>query len=63
MSDKATALNIARNCRPYVGHGGSLVPNVAKAVEVGIAYGRKEGLELAAKLIADAIKKADAKLG
>jgi hypothetical protein len=33
-----------------------MLENIATAVAEGIALGRKEGLELAAKLIADKIK-------
>jgi hypothetical protein len=55
------ALLIADSFSPYVGLGRKLKPKVAKAVAYGIALGRKEGLQLAAKLIADALKKADVK--
>jgi hypothetical protein len=53
MSDLEKAKKIVAKHAPYVGAGGSLPGNIAIAVAEGIALGRKEGLELAAKLIAD----------
>ena len=50
------AKKIVAKHAPYVGAGGSMPGNIAIAVAEGIAVGRKEGLELAAKLIADKIK-------
>ncbi len=41
---------------PWVGQHGALQENSAKAVAEGIALGRKEGLALAAKAIAEAEK-------
>ena len=56
MSDLEKAKKIVAKHAPYVGSGGSMPGNIAIAVAEGIAMGRKEGLELAAKLIADKIK-------
>jgi hypothetical protein len=56
MTDLEKAKKIVAKHAPYVGAGGSLPDNVAQAVVDGIALGRKEGLELAAKLIAEKIK-------
>lgn len=56
MTDLEKAQAITERRSPYVGNIGALKKNVALAVAEGIALGRKEGLELAAKLIADKIK-------
>ena len=56
MSDMEKAKKIVAKHAPYVGAGGSMPGNIAIAVAEGIAVGCKEGLELAAKLIADKIK-------
>ena len=45
------ARKIANRHQPYVGAGGSLISHVSIAVAEGITFGRKEGLELAAKVI------------
>lgn len=56
MSDLEKARKIVSKRERWVGQSGSLPENIAEAVAEGIAVGRKEGLELAAKLIADKIK-------
>ncbi|MGJ5075470.1 hypothetical protein [Bradyrhizobium oligotrophicum] len=60
VSDLEKARRIVAKRDRWVGKHGALPENVAVAVAEGIAMGRKEGLELAAKLIADHIAKADA---
>ena len=40
-TDYELAMEIAEARQPYVGKGGSLIPNVALAVEAGIALGRR----------------------
>jgi hypothetical protein len=59
VTDLEKAKKIVAKNAPYVGAGGSMPGNIARAVAEGIALGRKEGLELAAKLIADQIRKAE----
>jgi hypothetical protein len=54
-TDPEMARELAEKHQPYVGAGGTLIPNVAIAVAAGIALGRREGLELAATLIAEEI--------
>ena len=56
MTDIEKARKIVAKRDHWVGKSGALPENVALAVAEGIALGRKEGLELAAKLIADKIK-------
>jgi hypothetical protein len=56
MSDLEKARKIVAKRDSYVGKHGAMLENIATAVAEGIALGRKEGLELAAKLIADKIK-------
>ena len=57
MSDLEKARKIVAQRERWVGKSGTLPENVADAVAEGIALGRREGLELAAKLIADKINK------
>jgi 1-deoxy-D-xylulose 5-phosphate reductoisomerase len=56
MSDLEKAQKIVAKHAPFVGAGGTMPKNIAAAVAKGIALGRKEGLELAAQLIAAKIK-------
>lgn len=56
MSDIEKARQIVAKRDRWVGKHGALPENVAEAVAEGIALGRKEGLELAAKLIADKLR-------
>lgn len=59
MNDLEKARKIVReDGGPWVGAGGTLPKNIARAVAKGIALGRKEGLALAAKAIAEAEKDA-----
>jgi hypothetical protein len=51
-SDIAKAWKIVRSRERWIGPTGQLKTNIAEAVAEGIALGRKEGLELAARLIA-----------
>lgn len=59
MSDLEKARKIVAKRDRWVGKHGALPENVAAAVAEGIALGRKEGLELAAQLIADKLKEPD----
>ena len=54
-TNRRTAVDeaIAKKNGPYVGKGGSLIPNVAEAVAEGIKIGRKQGLELPTKALDD----------
>jgi hypothetical protein len=47
--DYKKALAIAKRHKPFVGAGGTLIPNVAKAIAEGIELGRQEALESASK--------------
>jgi hypothetical protein len=58
MTDLEKARKIVAKRERWVGKTGALEENVAAAVAEGIALGRKEGLELAAKLIAEKIVEA-----
>lgn len=55
MSDLEKARKIVAKRERWVGKSGTLPEGVADAVAEGISLGRKEGLELASKLIADKI--------
>lgn len=56
-SDLDKAKKIVARRKSYVGSHDTLRKNIAAAVVDGIALGRVEGLELAAKAIADEIKR------
>jgi hypothetical protein len=55
-TDIEKARVIAEKNQPYIGAGGSLIPNVTRAVVEGIKLGRVDGLELAARMINDALQ-------
>ena len=57
-SDIEKARKIVGKRERWVGEHGALQENIAAAVAEGIALGRKEGLERAAKLIAGEIERA-----
>jgi hypothetical protein len=46
-TDLDKAREIAEKHKPYVGNIGTMLPNIARAIAEGIAYGRKQGLETA----------------
>jgi len=54
-SDLDKARKIVAGHEYFVGRGGTHRDHIARAVAEGIALGRKEGLEMAAKLIGDGI--------
>ena len=56
-TDLEKAQKIVAKRERWVGSHGELPKNVADAVAEGIALGRKEGLELAAKAIRDEMGK------
>jgi hypothetical protein len=56
-SDAETAKHIAEKNRPYADDSGVMISNVAKAVAEGIALGRKEGWDMAMRVIAAGVAK------
>ena len=59
MTDLEKAWKIVNARERWVGQHGALEKNVAGAVAEGIALGRREGLELAGKLIANEVSRAN----
>jgi hypothetical protein len=57
--DMTNAWKIVNKRERWIGPHGQLQVNVSEAVAEGIALGRKEGLALAAKLIADEAAKSN----
>ncbi len=58
-TDLEKARKIVGKFGSFVGAGGTMPENIAAAVAEGIALGRKDGLELAAKLIGDEIRRSN----
>jgi hypothetical protein len=56
MDDLETARSIVAKRDHWVGQHGALQNNIAAAVAEGIAFGRRDGLEIAAQLLADKLK-------
>jgi len=56
MEDLEWAKRIVAKRDHWVGQHGALQNNIAAAVAEGIALGRRDGLEIAAQLIADKLK-------